>query len=510
VRLGVLLVVALAARLAFIHLRADFIGGDEAVGALIALKIAAGEEFPLVYWGAHYGGTFMYYLDAAAFRLLGPSVAALRLGALPLGLVGIAALASAARALWGAGPALVGGLWLAAGPPVFFALSAQAWPSYPEVLAFGGLTLWLGVRLGLDPKTGGGSRWQWVALGAAAGFGTYGLLFVLPIFAGTLWALRRIRGRLTTRDCAHVAAGFALGVSPLIVYNVMVPGATVTRLAARVFDVSRSEVTGSSSSLALLVAKAAGYVERLALYPAALLGNVPSALGLPVWGVWLAAAVGLVVAVSSRTRRRSPGAAASWRSRGGFGGALLGRCALAVLVFGWISDLDAVRHLFPFYLLVPLGLAALTAGAARWARALVAVGLVLVIANNVAGVVRERHAWESDVATLVGALEARGVRFVYTDYEIAYPVVFLSRERIIASPAAGPTNVDRYAPYTRAVAASPRPAYVFLGETEAGAVFAREMRRAGRPFARETIRGFELYLPESHVDPAELALLRKY
>lgn len=508
--LGALLLVAFAARLAFIHLRDDFIGGDEAVGAIMALKIAAREEFPLVFWGAHYTGAFTSYLAAGAFRLLQPSTAALRIGALPLGLVGIAAIVSAARALWGAGPALVGGLWLALGPPGFFATSAQAWPGYPDVLAFGGLTLWLGVRLGLRAESGGGSRWQWAALGAAAGFGVYCFPFVLPIFAGTLWALRRVRGRLTARECAHAAAGFVLGVSPLVVHNVMFPGATVIRLGARVFDVSRSELARSSGGLALLVDKAAGYAQRLAQYPATLLGNVPVALGLPVSAVWLAAAVVLVVAVSSRPRRGSPEAATSSLARAGFGGALLGRCALVVLVFIWVSNLDAVRHLYPFYLLVPLGLAALWAGTARWAKALGAVSLVLVLASNVAGVVRERHAWEPDVKALVAALDARGVRFVYTDYEIAYALAFLSRERIVASPAAGPTNVDRYPPYTRAVAASPRPAYVFLRDTEASAVFAREMRRAGRAFSRETIREFELYLPESHVDPAELALLRKY
>lgn len=73
--------------------------------------------------GALLGVALVVVLGAAAFRLVDPSLTALRIAILPLALVGIAAVGSAARALWGAGPALVGGLWLALGPPLLFAYS---------------------------------------------------------------------------------------------------------------------------------------------------------------------------------------------------------------------------------------------------------------------------------------------------------------------------------------------------------------------------------------------------
>lgn len=499
VGLGALLGVALVVRLASISLLGDAMNGDEAVGALMALTIARGEQFPLVFWEAHYSGTLPFVLGAAAFRLVEPSVTALRIAILPLGLVGIAAVVSAARALWGAKPALVGGLWLALGPPLLFAYSTQAMNGYPEVLAFGGLTLWLATQLRGRPRTDAGGSWRWTAFGAVAGFGVYSLLFVLPLFVGALWALRRVRGAPSRRELASVAAGFVVGVSPFVIHNVIHPGASVIRLGARVFDVSRDEVARSSNLIVLAGDKVGGYLLRLVESPATLMANIPPALGLPVWGAWVAIAVVVVAAVAARGR-----------ARGDFGVDLLARCGLLTLLFVWVAELGAPRHLFPFYLLVPLGIAALWAHASGWCRLVGGVGLVLILTNNVVATARDPSAGKPTVRELVAGLDARGVRFVYTDYAIAYPLVFLSRERIVASPAAGPTNVDRYPRYTRVVAASPSPAYVFLHGSEAGAVFARQMRRAGRPFSQEAIGTFDLYLPERHVDPGELALLRKF
>jgi hypothetical protein len=497
--LGALLVLALLLRVAFIRLRGDLIGGDEAIIGLMALRIAAGEAFPLIFWEAHYGGTLDAYLCAGAFLIFDPSPVVLRAAVLPLELVGIAALVSAAGTLWGTQAAVVGGLWLAAGPPLLFLFGAQAFAMYPELLAFGGLTLCLATRLRAGPRAGVGS---WAGLGAAAGFGAYSSPFLLPVFVGALWALRRAGTRLAGRTWLALAVAFLVGVSPLIVYNTLAPGASALRLGSRVLDVSASEVTRATSLVGLVGSKALRYGQRLARYPLVLLDNVPAAAGLPAWGAGVAAVVVLgLVRVA-----RAPAAAAD----AGFGTALLAGCGLATLLFVWLAGLDAPRHLFPFYLLAPLGLAALWASTTGWARRCLAAGLLVLLTSNATGTARAARTADPDVASLAAALEQRGVRFVYTDYAIAYPLAFLSHERIVASPAAGPTNVERYPAYTRAVAAAPRPAYVFARETEASGIFAREMRRAGRGFAHEALGEFDLYLPDARVEPHELALVRKF
>ena len=508
--LAAVLLLSLFLRLSYLFFLGDFISADEAVGGLMALHIAQGKEFPLLLWEAHYGGTLISYLGALLFLFIEPSPFTFRLAALPLDLVGIGLLSAAAHSLWGIGPAAAAALWLAAGPPLLFAMSSQAIGGYVEVLAFGGLGLWLAVRLAQRAPRVSGTAWDWTLLGAVGGLGTYSLAFVLPLFAGALWALRREREGLTPRESVGLAAGFLVGFSPILLYNIVHGGASALRLAGRVLDVSRAELGGTSSVSLLFIHKGIAYSLRLLKFPSSVVGNLPVFLGLSPWaaaGVIALFAGGILVACRRSASARE---VASTRPEGKFGLALIGWCTLATLLFVWVLGLDAPRHLFPFYLLVPLALAALWQRLARGWRVVGWGGLALLLLSNVAGTVHDAREAGPRVAGLMKALDSRDIRFVYTDYWIAYPLIFLSREMLLASPLAGPVNVERRPAYTQAVEGSPRPAYVFRLDAEASAVFVREMRRHGNPFIQEQIGEFDLYVPARHVRPDELALLRQF
>lgn len=505
--LRILLLVALAARLAYLVLLDDFIGADEAVGGLMALDIAKGRDFPLLLWEAHYGGVLTSYLGAILFQWFPPSPFVYRLASLPLGLVGVVAVAAAARILWGIGPALAAALWLALGPPLLFAMSSQAVGGYPEVLCFGGLTLWLAARLGREVPNGHHACRTWAVLGAVGGFGTYSLAFVLPLFVGAIWVVRRHRGGLGAREWGSLGYGFFLGFLPFVLYNLAHRGASVVRLAGRVLDVSRAEVGQAPSLLWLGVAKGLGYLWRLTRFPLLVLENVPTFLGLPSWGAWglIAATAGGVLLAHRAARGVVPRG-----SSAGFGLALVGWSGLATLLFLWILGLDRARHLFPFYLLASLGLAALWTILARCPRFLKGAGMGLLLLCNVVGTARDARSSGPRVSGLLSALEARGMAFLYTDYFVAYPLIFLSREAVLASPLAGPINVERRPAYTQAVESSPHPGYVFERNTEASAVFVREMQLRGYAFRLEPVAGFDLYIPARHVHPNELNLLRRF
>lgn len=504
--LGSLILVALLSRLAYLWRLGHYIGGDEAVGGLMALKIAEGQEFPLLLWEAHYAGTLISYLGAILFLFFEPSPFNFRLAALPLVLVGIAAVAGAAHTLWGRGPALAAASWLALGSPLLNTVSTQAIGGYPEVLCFGGLTLWLGVRLCQSPPRHPASPWPWLLLGAAGGFGTYSLAFAFPVFAGTLWALQRHRGGLYSREGGWIAAGFLLGFAPFLVHNVVHAGASAFRLAGRVLDISRVDLS-HASVVSLAIDRGSRYLLRLLGFPWTVGGNLPVFLGLSPWAAWggaVMAAGGMLL-----IRRRQDLAPGNSTERLGL--ALIGWCGLAGLLFLCILGLDRPRHLFAFYLLAPLGLAAFWKRLAGGCPLMVGWGgLALVLLSNFSGTMHDARTAEPRVAVLVDALRSRDIRFVYTDYFIAYPLAFLSRETIVASPVAGPINVERRLAYTQAVAASDRPAYIFLRNTEASAVFIHEMRRKGHPFQHALVDGFDLYLPDRHVRPHDLALQRQF
>ncbi len=103
----------------------------------------------------------------------------------------------------------------------------------------------------------------------------------------------------------------------------------------------------------------------------------------------------------------------------------------------------------------------------------VAVGAVAAaVALSVAGLASmERHRLTvprinetptpENLTGLVRALERAQVKTAFADYWVAYPIDFLSRERIIATPAPD-TGTIRNVLWDEAVRRSPNPAYVFV------------------------------------------------
>ncbi|MGH7356237.1 MAG: hypothetical protein ACRELS_16880 [Candidatus Rokuibacteriota bacterium] len=486
--------VALAARLGWIVLLGDRVGADEAVNGLMAWAIARGEELPLTTWEAQYAGPVVPLLAAGPFALAGPSLLLLRLAALPLALVGAAAVAAAARSLWGAAAGVVAGLAVAVAPPVFALYTTEAIGGYPEVLGFGGLLLWGAVRLAsaANPRPQ-----HWIMFGVAGGLATWSMPLLLALFVGGAIALAR-RRRLSRQTGTFVAAGFLLGIAPYVVHNVLHPGASILRFAGRVLDVSAAR-WGGGDHAQILAAALARYAAGLADVPRALVAASAGFLDLAPPAAWPVALIVTGAVVWTWARRGADS----------FGLALAGWTALAGTVLLALGRFDAARHQAVLWLPAALWLGWLATRVPRRARPLGVAALAGFLALNALGTAA--HARERlRVAPLVEGLRARGLVAIYTDYFVAYPVIFLSRETILASPAAGPVNVERRPAYSAAVARAPRVAYVFARGSEAGRVFVGAMRKTGRAMGHDAIDGFDVYTPERPVRPSELELLRAF
>ncbi|HEV8472172.1 MAG TPA: hypothetical protein VGR82_05280, partial [Methylomirabilota bacterium] len=345
----------------------------------------------------------------------------------------------------------------------------------------------------------------WAGLGAAGGLGTWGLPVALPSLAGCAMALRRRLGDRRGRVALVAAAGFVAGAAPFLVYNVTHPGVSLLRLGGRVMGVSATDVSGASSKAALAADVGARYLRGRVTFLAALPGDVLGALGpLPLVIVTLAVALACVALLAWR-RGPAPTASSSacgWR--------LIGWSAVALLVFVLALDLGEPRHLVPAHLLLALALGGLWARATPSSRRLGGVALAAWMALNLVATLDEAAHASPSAVPLAAALQARHLVAVYTDYNVAYPVMWESRDRILASPAAGPVNVDRRPGVSRRVEAVMRPGYVFAAASEAGAIFAREATRIGVPWSHERVGAFDVFLPGRHVRPAELRLVRLF
>jgi len=102
----------------------------------------------------------------------------------------------------------------------------------------------------------------------------------------------------------------------------------------------------------------------------------------------------------------------------------------------------------------------------------VTLGLIVVGAGNVRDygdiprvLSGERLSRVEETQTAIAELQARGLRSGYADYWTAYPIMYLSGERIVVAPALPlqwGSGVDRYPAYTRQIADVDRADQLFV------------------------------------------------
>ena len=163
------------------------------------------------------------------------------------------------------------------------------------------------------------------------------------------------------------------------------------------------------------------------------------------------------------------------------------------------------RYALPLYGAVPLLAGALWRVPWRWARWPV-VGLVLGF-NLWSLLSTDPRLWRpEDTADSTAASRAELVQFLvagdrhqmYTDYWIGYPVMFETRETVLAYVISGGFN--RYLPPADNVQRTPNPAWVFEAGVDAEQVFLQQLAAVGGHAQVATVSVYRVYYD---VEPLE-------
>ena len=489
--------------LAGVGLRAWIVAGplgeveaDESVIGLMALHALQG-EYPAFYWGQPYLGSMEAYLVAAAFAVFGPSNLLLKLvpGLVYLGFLILAFLT--ARRSFGDRPALLTAAYLAL-PPSFLAFwSVKARGGYVELLALGQALLFiapwvatgrprLAVKLGLAGFLTGLLLWTHVL----------GLVYAAPI--GCYLLLRLHRALLGPASLATLV-GLLLGIAPFLAYNLehdwetfhalagsgMTP-AVVRANLARLAQVGVPIILGFGQATSSPLLFASDWPHRP--------GSLP---WLPPLLLSLLAVALLPAARHVRIELRQEVA--------GRGTALmtLGVLILTPLVAGLGRFGELVgepRYALPLYAAVPLFALALAGLVGRHRVAGVAAVLMILVVNVQSLVTADprlnlpttasgstaANRWE-----LLAHLESRGIAAIYTDYWLAYPLMFESDERVLAAVSSG--GYDRFAPYPHLVAMSDSPAFVFIRGSVEQAEFDSKLTAFAGSAQRASVSIYDVY-----------------
>ncbi len=493
---------------------------DEAVVALMARHILKG-DLPVFFYGQAYMGSLDAILAALGFAAFGESVAVIRwiqAGLFTLTLVSTAALVYLARGDW---PSIVAAVWLLAVPAVNVTLYTTASiGNYGETLLLGNLQLILTLRIA---NTGSQeSTWMpgmnaegsqrpgkrnrvaalWFAWGLVAGLGLWSfglsLVYTIPCAVYLLyvyWKMIR-RARSTHREGDSARPGIHSGRRGYLPSYVLLPafsllgtalgsapwwyyagrhglGALVTELAGGAIA-----GVGGGSWLETLAAHSLNFV---VFGVTAILGMRPPWeirwLALPLLplaaGFWL----GLAAFVLYRFRKRR------WALQ-----------PLSILLAAVTLTLIAGFILSPFgadpsgrYFL-PLGVVLAILGG-QWTGnlyrrhgSLAYLAPAVVVLFHLVGTLETASRFPPGITTqfdavaqidhtydqaLIEFLHSQEATRGYTNYWVAYPLAFLSEEKLIFVPRLPyhqdfryTARDDRYAPYRQAVARSERTAFI--------------------------------------------------
>jgi hypothetical protein len=497
------LVVGLAVRLAIIGSPLGEIDGDEAVVGLMARHIAFLGERPVFYWGQPYIGSLEAFSAAPLFQLLNSSTLLLKIvpSAYSLGFLALSAIL--ARRLFGLGAGLATAAYLALPPSMWAVWSTKARGGYAEVLFLGEALLLVTLVLARSRRRGVALLWGLLA-GLAFWTHLLAVVYLLPAVAFLVLARRR---DWSVVEVGLAVGGALLGTFPLIVEN----------------------IADGYLTLAALLQPPDLPVDVVAQFVRFFRVGVPVLLGLgqpttsqamfdqdwlqrPAGHLWVVGLALLVMAgalaVHAPALRRLVRCGADRASEP----ALLLFVVLVVppLValtrFGFF--VSEPRYALPLYSAVPLFAGALW----RLPLSPLRAGVVaLVLAFNLWSLVStDPRLWRPEEtpdstattrAELVQYLIAGNRHQMYTDYWIGYPIMFETRETVLAYVISGGFN--RYLPPADNVQRTPNPAWVFTPGVDSEQAFVEQLRAVGGQAQLANVSIYHVY-----TDVQPLAALR--
>jgi 4-amino-4-deoxy-L-arabinose transferase-like glycosyltransferase len=519
--LALILMAAVALRLAILACGAVPFNSDEAVVALMARHTLEG-RWPVFFYGQSYMGSLDATLIAAAFAVLGQTVLVIRLVQSAVYLATVATTYALGMRLfrdrWVAGAASM----LLAVPTVLVSTYTTATlGGYGEILLLGNLTLWLVHAVTTDRQ---GSLSNWLGLGLVCGLGlwTSALSIVYTLPAGVMVIVHFLRVRrnrssdLPWAAWAWAAAGFLAGSSPWLWHNF------AHSWSALRFMITGQESSGIGVQQLPLSSRLAGMA--LLGLPALLGMRFPWSAGytlLPLAIVPLTtslAALTTALQVSWHRRRAEhllligvPGTFAGLYLLSRFGTDPTGRYFLPLavpLVLWTAAALNLLRTRHP-------RLAALLLACLVMYQLL---GNIIATIQNPPGLTTQfdpsNRFDNADDHELISFLRSVGITRGYSNYFVAFRIAFLSDESVILSSqlpykpdmSYNPAD-DRYPPYTAEVERAREVVYVTSIHPALDALLAERLAAAGLQFLERQIGPYHIFYRLSrHITPQELGV----
>jgi phosphate starvation-inducible membrane PsiE len=285
------------------------------------------------------------------------------------------------------------------------------------------------------------------------------IVFAIP----ALWSLKKDR----IRSLLWFLVGGFVGLFPLIMYNVLTGGGTLTRAAAWILLIGRDDISAASLDVVrnIILQKGAYFMDWFVNTPL-MLGQyvMPAVLGhtLQIAAGLMLIVVLTVYTISSLTKIGVKTSVDSYHRQ-------FASYLLIFILFQWIASLRAARHFMPIFFVIPIAFFHLT----EWHTGFKKVSIVIILllsSLQIIGWNQEFMVPRFDARPVVKIMVSRGIREFYSSYWTGYPIMFQGDGKLIGSPMLLHHNepfAERRPQYTDQVQKSPHSAFVFGSDEEA-------------------------------------------
>lgn len=461
----IIAVLFLMTRILFLFKPAGQLGdADQAVFGMMAQRIASLEEFPIFCWEAHYAGAPVAYIAAMIFHFFGAGYVQLRIAMMLIIFPAFFLFYFIYQRIFDNQRAFIGVFFLIFCPYLVLNYTTGAYGGYGESFLGTALIILFSWKIRDEAATTSVENSSFL-LGLICGFFIYVHFYAIPaVMAFAIPTLLRL-GEKRIKSFLRFCTGGLVGLFPLIIYNFLTGGGTLTRSAAWILLIGRADISATPLEVVRNVFWQKG------TYLTGWLSNVPLMFGQYVmpaaFGHTIQTAAGMVLIVIfiayiflylSGIKKQGP--QVSCHRQFAF-------YVLIFILFHLFASLRADRHLMPLFVVIPVALLGVGGWHPRVKKGLVFLMLALSI-FQVIGWNQEFRAPRFDPNPVVKIMESRSIREFYSSYWTGYPIMFIGGGRLIGSPMLLPFNEpfgDRRPQYTEQVRRSRDAALVFgVGE----------------------------------------------
>ncbi|MBU2529458.1 MAG: glycosyltransferase family 39 protein, partial [Elusimicrobia bacterium] len=440
--------------------------GDEAVMGLMAKHILELKEFPIYIWSAHYAGTLFSYFGAVYFFLFGVSSNSFRLLGLTVSLVLVVLVYKLAKKIYGYNTGLIAAALIAVPAYYILSFSELIVGVYSEGLVFTTLILLLFCKRISEKKI---SDKEVFLLSLTVGVGLWLSPFVLPVvMAMGVFLLLRFPKNLNRSIYLYAGVGFLVGYLPVIIYSIQYPTASAFRMGARMLDIERDILLLSRQEIFLTIIKQV--LHRVALVPEFII-NMPR-LSLPLLGVeksylsgtvFKIASFGIMAIYISAILYAINFCKAFIKKIKSWSGVefLIIYVICFTIFYSFFVDGQKSRYLVPLIIPIVIFLAKFIVDIAKKYGKVFLLIVPFVLVYNLFTCLVSADNPVKEYGALTEFLIEKKIFYGYSDYWVAYPVVFESKEKVIVSPTLFTATYDRRFEYTEKVRRAEYVAYIF-------------------------------------------------